>query len=37
MRVSIAEIVDAFPGYRVAFVVAEGLTIAPDVRPRSMH
>jgi DNA/RNA-binding domain of Phe-tRNA-synthetase-like protein len=30
MQVSIAEIADAFPQYRVAAVVAEGLTIAPE-------
>jgi len=35
MRVSIAEIVEAFPAYRVAFVVAEGLTIAPE-RPSAL-
>ena len=33
MRVSIAEIADPFPSYRVAFVVAEGLTIAPERPP----
>ena len=33
MHVSIAEIADAFPDYRVAFVVAEGLTIAPERPP----
>ena len=35
MRVSIAEIADPFPSYRVAVVVAEGLAIAPD-RPPSL-
>jgi DNA/RNA-binding domain of Phe-tRNA-synthetase-like protein len=35
MHVSIAEIADAFPTYRVAVVVAEGLTIAPD-RPAAL-
>lgn len=35
MRVSIAEIVEAFPAYRVAFVVAEGLTLAPE-RPTAL-
>ena len=35
MQVSIAEIADAFPDYRVAVVVAEGLTIAPD-RPAAL-
>jgi DNA/RNA-binding domain of Phe-tRNA-synthetase-like protein len=35
MHVSIAEIADAFPAYRVAVVVAEGLTIAPD-RPAAL-
>jgi DNA/RNA-binding domain of Phe-tRNA-synthetase-like protein len=35
MQVSIAEIADAFPQYRVAAVVAEGLTIAPD-RPAAL-
>jgi len=30
MQVSIAEIADAFPHYRVAFVIAEGLTIPPQ-------
>ena len=35
MRVSIAEIVEAFPAYRVAFVVAEGLTIVPE-RPSAL-
>jgi DNA/RNA-binding domain of Phe-tRNA-synthetase-like protein len=33
MRASIAEIADPFPSYRVAFVVAEGLTIAPERPP----
>ena len=35
MHVSIAEIADKFPHYRVAFVVAEGLTIAPE-RPAAL-
>ena len=35
MHVSIADIADAFPDYRVAFVVAEGLTIAPE-RPAAL-
>ena len=35
MHVSIAEIADTFPDYRVAFVVAEGLTIAPE-RPAAL-
>ena len=35
MQVSIAEIADAFPQYRVAVVVAEELTIAPD-RPAAL-
>jgi DNA/RNA-binding domain of Phe-tRNA-synthetase-like protein len=35
MRVSITEIVEAFPVYRVAFGVAEGLTIAPE-RPSAL-
>ena len=30
MQISIADITNAFPGYRVAFVVADGLTIAPE-------
>ena len=33
MRISIADITNAFPDYRVAFVVAEGLTIAPERPP----
>jgi DNA/RNA-binding domain of Phe-tRNA-synthetase-like protein len=33
MQISIAEITNAFPDYRVAFVVAEGLTIAPERPP----
>ena len=33
MHISIADITNAFPDYRVAVVVAEGLTIAPE-RPR---
>ena len=32
MHISIADIADAFPDYRVAVVVAEGLTIAPERR-----
>ena len=35
MRISIADIADAFPDYRVAFVVAEGLTIAAE-RPAAL-
>ena len=35
MHISIAEIADKFPDYRVAFVVAEGLTIAPE-RPAAL-
>jgi DNA/RNA-binding domain of Phe-tRNA-synthetase-like protein len=35
MQASIAEIADAFPQYRVAAVVAEGLTIAPE-RPAAL-
>jgi DNA/RNA-binding domain of Phe-tRNA-synthetase-like protein len=35
MHVSIADITEAFPDYRVAFVVAEGLTIAPE-RPAAL-
>ena len=35
MRISIAEITNAFPQFRVAFVVAEGLTIAPQ-RPAAL-
>jgi DNA/RNA-binding domain of Phe-tRNA-synthetase-like protein len=33
MHVSIADIADRFPDYRVAFVVADGLTIAPERPP----
>jgi DNA/RNA-binding domain of Phe-tRNA-synthetase-like protein len=33
LQISIAEITNAFPDYRVAFVVAEGLTIAPERPP----
>ena len=33
MRISIADITKAFPDYRVAVVVAEGLTIAPERPP----
>jgi DNA/RNA-binding domain of Phe-tRNA-synthetase-like protein len=33
LRISIADITNAFPDYRVAFVVAEGLTIAPGRPP----
>ena len=33
MQISIADITSAFPDYRVAFVVAEGLTIAPERPP----
>ncbi len=33
MQISIADITTAFPDYRVAFVVAEGLTIAPERPP----
>src|ERR1044072_477027 len=35
MQVSIADIADAFPDYRVAVAVAEGLAIAPD-RPAAL-
>src|SRR4029079_1943949 len=35
MHISIAEIAETFPDYRVAFVVAEGLTIAPE-RPAAL-
>ena len=35
MRISIADITTAFPDYHVAFVVAEGLTIAPE-RPAAL-
>ncbi len=35
MHISIADIADAFPAYRVAVVVAEGLTIAPQ-RPAAL-
>lgn len=35
MHISIADIADAFPDYRVAVVVAEGLTIAPE-RPAAL-
>ena len=35
MQISIADITSAFPNYRVAFVVAEGLTIAPE-RPAAL-
>ena len=35
MQLSIADIADAFPDYRVAVVVAEGLTIAPE-RPAAL-
>src|SRR3954471_7379008 len=35
MHISIADIADAFPQYRVAFVFAEGLTIAPE-RPAAL-
>ena len=35
MRISIADITSAFPGYRVAFVVAEGLTVPVD-RPAAL-
>jgi DNA/RNA-binding domain of Phe-tRNA-synthetase-like protein len=35
MQVSIAEIADAFPAARIAVVVAEGLTIAPE-RPAAL-
>ncbi len=35
MQISIADITNAFPDYRVAFVVAEGLTIAPE-RPSAL-
>ena len=35
MQISIADIADAFPDYRVAVVVAEGLTIAPE-RPAGL-
>src|SRR4051794_8779509 len=30
VQISITDITSAFPDYRVAFVVAEGLTIAPE-------
>jgi len=33
LQISIADITSAFPDYRVAFVVAEGLTIAPERPP----
>jgi len=33
LQISIAGITNAFPDYRVAFVVAEGLSIAPDRPP----
>ena len=33
MQISIADIADAFPDYRVAVVVAEGLTITPERPP----
>jgi len=33
LQISIADIANAFPDYRVAFVVAEGLTIAPERPP----
>lgn len=35
MQITIAEITNAFPDYRVAVVVAEGLTIAPE-RPAAL-
>jgi len=35
LRISIADITNAFPDYRVAFVVAEWLTIAPE-RPAAL-
>src|SRR3954470_1653633 len=35
LQISIADITNAFPDYRVAFVVAEGLTIAPE-RPAEL-
>ena len=35
MQISIADVTNAFPGYRVAFVAAEGLTIAPE-RPAAL-
>ena len=35
MQISIADIADAFPDYRVAVVVAEGLTITPE-RPAGL-
>jgi DNA/RNA-binding domain of Phe-tRNA-synthetase-like protein len=35
LQISIADITSAFPDYRVAFVVAEGLTIAPE-RPAAL-
>jgi DNA/RNA-binding domain of Phe-tRNA-synthetase-like protein len=35
LQISIADITNAFPHYRVAFVVAEGLTIAPE-RPLAL-
>src|SRR5690242_20520465 len=36
MHISIADIAETFPDYRVAFVVAEGLTIAEE-RPPGLH
>jgi DNA/RNA-binding domain of Phe-tRNA-synthetase-like protein len=33
MHISIADITSAFPNYRVAFVFAEGLSIAPERPP----
>lgn len=35
MQISIADITSSFPDYRVAFVIAEGLTIAPQ-RPAAL-
>jgi DNA/RNA-binding domain of Phe-tRNA-synthetase-like protein len=35
LQISIADITNTFPDYRVAFVVAEGLTIAPE-RPAAL-
>ena len=35
MQVSIADIIEAFPNYRVALVAADGLTIAPQ-RPAAL-
>ena len=35
MRISIADITNAFPDYRVAFVIAEGMTIASE-RPAAL-